>query len=216
MIAALFVDAKGVYANLPDVDVWSEKRDARMYPGPHSVVAHPPCSRWCRLAGLVEARYGHRRGEDGGCFAAALKAVRTWGGVLEHPAYSDAWIAFQFPEPNRGGGWQRGLCGGWSCHVEQGRYGHRARKATWLYAAKTDLPAMRWGATRKLWPAVWHHDKRQAQRLAYVSWCANNGGAEIPRIGKKEASATPLEFRDVLIGMARSAHTTQNNMPWET
>jgi hypothetical protein len=79
-IAALFVDAKGCYAGLPDVDAWDEKRDARLYPGPYPVVAHPPCSRWCRLAGLVEARWGHKRGEDGGCFASALASVRKWGG----------------------------------------------------------------------------------------------------------------------------------------
>jgi len=80
MIAALFVDARGCYAGLPDVDVWDEARDARLYPGPHPVVAHPPCTRWCRLAGLVEARWGHKRGDDGGCFASALASVRRWGG----------------------------------------------------------------------------------------------------------------------------------------
>src|SRR4051812_17150052 len=114
MIAALFVQSRGVYFNLPDVDPWDAKRDARSYAGPWPVVAHPPCARWCRLAGLVEARWGHKRGEDGGCFMAALNAVRTWGGVLEHPAYSDAWPRFLLPEPSTGGGWQRGICGGWS------------------------------------------------------------------------------------------------------
>ena len=79
MVAALFVQTNGVYYGLPDVDPWDQRRDARLYDGPHPVVAHPPCSRWCRLAGLVEARWGHKRGEDGGCFAAALAAVRRWG-----------------------------------------------------------------------------------------------------------------------------------------
>lgn len=143
MIAALFVDPRGGYSVLPDVDLWDEARDARLYAGPHPVVAHPPCSRWCRLAGLVEARWGHKRGDDGGCFAAALAAVRAFGGVLEHPAYSDAWSAFDLPTPNRNGGWQRGSCGGWSAHVEQGRYGHAAKKATWLYAVSDYLPALR-------------------------------------------------------------------------
>lgn len=204
-VAALFVYPNGSYAGLEGVELWDEARDARLYPGPHPVVAHPPCSRWCRLAGLVEARYGHKKGDDGGCFASALDSVRRWGGVLEHPAYSDAWIAFRLPEPNRGGGWQQGLCGGWACHVEQGRYGHRARKATWLYASGTALPALRWGVTKEFWPASWHHSKRDAQRPAYVSWCRNNGGAEVPRIGKKEASTTPDEFRDALLAIARSA-----------
>ncbi len=84
MIAALYVATGGVYYDpaLTDVDPWDAQRDARLYAGPHPVVAHPPCSRWCRLAGLVEARWGHKRGEDGGCFAAALASVRTWGGGL--------------------------------------------------------------------------------------------------------------------------------------
>lgn len=134
MIAALFVARGGCYWDLEGVDPWDEGRDARLYPGAWPVVAHPPCARWCRLAGLVEARWGHQRGDDGGCFAAALAAVRRWGGVLEHPAWSDAWHAHDLPHPDPSGGWQRDIYGGWCCHVEQRWYGHRARKATWLYA----------------------------------------------------------------------------------
>lgn len=193
MIAALFVSPNGCYAGLPGVDVWPESSDARLYDGPHPVVAHPPCSRWCRLAGLVEARWGHKRGEDGGCFASALANVRRVGGVLEHPAYSDAWPAFDLPIPSRSGGWQRGTCGGWSAHIEQGRYGHVAKKATWLYAYGVLLPPLRFGS-----------EPDQASR-AVVSWCRNHSSDHRPRIGKAAASATPIAFRDVLIAMAESA-----------
>lgn len=195
IIAALFVDSRGSYSGLPDVDLWDEKRDARNYQGPYPVVAHPPCSRWCRLAGLVEARWGHKRGEDGGCFASALASVRRFGGVLEHPAYSDAWAAFGLPAPPRHGGWVRGLCGGWTCHVEQGRYGHPAKKATWLYAFGVELPVLRWG----------HNPDTKSEAL--VSWCGNHvkSGEVRPRVGKKAASATPKEFRDVLLAIARSS-----------
>jgi hypothetical protein len=193
-VAALFVQTNGAYFNLPDVDPWDEKRDARKYAGPHPIVAHPPCSRWCRLAGLVEARWGHKRGEDGGCFASALNSVRTWGGVLEHPAYSDAWPAFTLPEPSRHGGWQRGICGGWSCHVEQARYGHDAKKATWLYSFGAAPPTMRWG----------HVPDRDVKAL--VSWCGNRvrSGENRPRLGKAAASRTPTAFRDELLSIARS------------
>src|SRR5258708_3804871 len=61
-VAALYVDPNGVYASLPGVEVWDEARDARLYAGPWPVVAHPPCARWCRLAGFVEARFGYMRG----------------------------------------------------------------------------------------------------------------------------------------------------------
>lgn len=46
MIAALYVQTDGVYADIPDVELWDEARDARLYTGPHPVVAHPPCQRW--------------------------------------------------------------------------------------------------------------------------------------------------------------------------
>lgn len=195
MIAALYVQSKGSYFGLPDVDPWDIKRDARKYAGPYPVVAHPPCARWCRLAGLVEARWGHKRGDDGGCFAAALAAVRTWGGVLEHPAYSDAWPAFGLPAPIPGMGWQRDVYGGWSCHVEQGRYGHPAKKATWLYAhGVTRLPSLDWATLA------------DGESQAIVSWCGNHTSKfdKRPRVGKRAAEATPPAFREILLSIARS------------
>jgi hypothetical protein len=203
-VAALFVDERGPYVGLPGVDVWGETRDARLYAGPHPVVAHPPCSRWCRLAGLVEARWGHKRGEDEGCFAAALAAVRRLGGVLEHPAYSDAWGAFDLPRPPTGGGWVRGICGGWSCYVEQGRYGHPAKKATWLYAfGVTELPSLAWGSAP------------DGASKALVSWCGNHvrSGETRPRVGKREAARTPDAFRDVLLGIVRSVRPSCGHSP---
>ena len=197
MIAALYVSPSGHYAGLPDVELWDEARDARQYAGPWPVVAHPPCSRWCRLAGLVEARWGHRKGDDGGCFEAALRAVRTWGGVLEHPAYSDAFEAYGLPVPSQGG-WQRTLCGGWVAHVEQGRYGHPAKKATWLYAhGVSELPSLDWRTIP---------DRASS---ALVSWCGNHTSKfeKRRRVGKAVASATPERFRDMLLEMARSVAT---------
>lgn len=195
MIAALFVQTNGVYFGHADIDPWDEARDARTYAGPHAVVAHPPCSRWCRLAGLVEARWGHKRGDDGGCFASALASVRTYGGVLEHPAYSDAFAAHGLPSPTPGG-WQRTFCGGRVCHVEQGRYGHPAKKATWLYAhGCRDLPSLDWRTSL------------DSESRALVSWCGNhtNKFDKRPRLGKAAASKTPEAFRQILISIARSA-----------
>ncbi len=85
MIAALYVEKGGVYYNLPDVDPWDKDRDARLYAGPWPVVAHPPCERWGSYwhGGPNSEKFPRARqvkGADGGCFAAALNAVRTWGG----------------------------------------------------------------------------------------------------------------------------------------
>lgn len=195
-VAALFVEKGGVYYGIPGVDPWDAERDAMRYAGPWPVVAHPPCSRWCRLAGLVEARWGHKRGDDGGTFAHALDCVRRFGGVLEHPAYSGAWPAHDLNAPPTGGGWvSAGWCGGWTCYVEQAWYGHAAKKATWLYAHSVELPSLRWGHVP------------DAEVRALVSWCSNRvkSGESRPRVGKDAASRTPPELRDALIAIARTA-----------
>lgn len=190
MIAALYVQTNGHYYGLPDVDPWDEARDARQYRGPWPVVAHPPCTRWCALAHAVQGRYPHLRvGEDGGCFAAALSCVRRYVGVLEHPAHTKAWGAHDMTKPQAAGGWQRANCGGWVCQVSQGHYGHRAAKATWLYVYGTDdLPELLWG---------------KAECSAVVGFCTNRGNSPKPRLSKREASATPPAFRQILIDIAR-------------
>jgi len=200
-IAAIFVDKNGSYAGLENIDIWDESRDAMRYDGPYSVVAHPPCARWCKLSGLVEARYGYKQGDDGGLFEHALGIVRRLGGVLEHPAYSKAWDAQGLNKPPSGGGWVNAdFMGGWTCYVEQGKYGHPSRKPTWLYAFGVDLPSLRWG----------HVPDRDVKALISRCWEGQDGD-DRPRLGKKAASATPVEFRDVLIAMARSVKTGEKD-----
>ena len=188
MIAALYVETGGAYFGLPDVDPWDEQRDARLYAGPHPVVAHPPCNRWCQMANVNQARYGQAVGDDGGCFAAALAAVRRFGGVLEHPAYSMAWPAHDLPRPPRGG-WAREMFGpGWVTEVSQSAYGHRARKRTWLYFVGAAPPALDWS---------------DAPGEAWVSWGDHDRYPDVPRLGKVEAKATPPAFRELLIRLAQ-------------
>jgi hypothetical protein len=210
MIAALFVDRNGVYAGLPDIDIWDESRDARLYAGPYRVIAHPPCQRWGKLwAGqpLWIKRTGERKtkGDDGGCFASALAAVRKWGGVLEHPERSHAWRHFGLNEPPRNGGWVvADFFGGWTCCVEQGRYGHYARKPTWLYVnGLADLPGLDWGKSEpRLDPKIIERmGLKRAKRLGEVG--GRGGGQNSkPRIG------TPIPFRDLLVSMV-SANAAQ-------
>jgi hypothetical protein len=201
VIAALYVEAAGCYAGLPGVDSWDEARDARRYSGPWPVVAHPPCQRWGRFwHGSPRRPHQFALGDDGGCFAAALASVRAWGGVLEHPADSQAWRAFGLAAPPRSGGWVAAdVDGGWTCYVEQGFYGHAARKPTWLYAVGVDLPSLRWGRGEQRLHAglVERYGYEYARRKGVVS-CI--GGKD--KTAKR--NATPLPFRDLLLDMARS------------
>lgn len=58
--------------------------------------------------------------------------------------------------PPREGRWiAADMHGGWTCCVEQGRYGHYARKPTLLYAVGCELPELSWGKSEaRLDPAV--------------------------------------------------------------
>ena len=147
MIAALYVERNGPYADLPGVQMWPECCDARRYPGPWPVVAHPPCARWGRYwSGGPSARVRRELGDDDGICESALAMVRKFGGVMEHPEASHAWERFGLRRPARGVGWTAAdWYGGWTCCVEQGNYGHRARKLTWLYAVGCDVPSLEWG-----------------------------------------------------------------------
>lgn len=203
MIAALYVEPDGIYCGLPHVDPWDRERDARQYAGPYPVVAHPPCERWGRYwQGGPSAAGRYELGDDDGCFEAALAAVRRWGGVIEHPADSHAWASFGLARPPRSGGWiAADFCGGWTCHVEQGHYGHMSRKPTWLYAHGVDLPSLRWGrGEQRLHPiALAKHGYEKARRIGILAMV---GGKDKTRI----RNATPSAFRDVLIAMAANGN----------
>lgn len=207
MIGGLYVERGGVYFGLPDVDPWDEARDARLYAGPHAVVAHPPCERWGRYWGGGPMLHGTPRqkvlGDDGGCFASALASVRRWGGVLEHPEASHAWRRHGLEAPPRAGGWIRaGDLLGWTCCVEQGHYGHRARKATWLYLVGEPVD-LTWGPSRtdsalRIDPGYHSNaerwNARRVQKLGAIS-----------RMSYAERKATPPAFRDVLLDLARGS-----------
>ncbi len=200
-VAALYVATGGCYYGLDDVDPWDEARDARTYPGPHPVVAHPPCERWGRYwSGGPSAKVRREKGDDAGCFGSALLSVRQWGGVLEHPADSLAWRHFGLIAPPSSGGWVAAGDGlGWTCRVEQGHFGHRARKATWLYAAKVALPSLPWAASN---PPPSPNSTPQSlpagRRASRTGICQ--------RMSRNRRRATPPAFRDMLLAMARSVN----------
>lgn len=192
MIAALFVEPQGAYYDQIGIDMWDRSRDARQYPGPLPVVAHPPCQLWVNLAALNFKRYGgehNRPGNDEGCFASALASVRKFGGVLEHPAFSNAWVAHALVRPGLGwtyAGRAPGSRNEYVCEVWQSAYGHKARKRTWLLYCGPKPHELRWERRSGTHQCGWF------DRIK-------------PTLSKREAIATPPEFRDELLKLARGA-----------
>lgn len=189
-ISALYVATDGPYFGLDGVDPWDEKRDARNYRGLNPVIAHPPCPRWCRYWEGGPTYTGPKlyKGDDKGCFAHALWAVRTFGGVLEHPEGSQAWPWHGLTRPPRGGGWIKAdAFDGWTCCVAQGNYGHRAQKLTWLYAVGTSRPDLIWGEDHR-------PDRRNCQNLS-----------------KRQREETPVDFRNLLISMVNHAQCSDRD-----
>lgn len=195
-VAALFVDRRGPYWGRPDIDAWDRVRDATRYAGPHPVVAHPPCERWCALARFVASRRSDLPvGADGGTFAAALAAVRRWGGVLEHPAGSLAWRAHGLAcAPCIG--WFEAAPYEWTCEVWQAHYGHPCAKRTWLWFVGAEPPA----------PLLWG----RARGTAIVSYLGRSGAGHPlrtrrPRVSHATADLTPPAFADALVSLAKSS-----------
>lgn len=208
-VSALFIDPKGPYTILLGDDrCWYESRDARTFVGDGPVVCHSPCHLWINLACVNYKRYGKQipawkpGGSDGGCFEAALKAVRRCGGVLEHPAGSHAWAHYGLAKPatqtmpDFSGGMKSSQGFGWTpistyvreyvCEVWQSapKYGHKARKRTWLlYCGKRPPFELDWSRKPGTHQCGWFDRAR-------------------PTLSKVEASRTPVRFAQELIQLA--------------
>ncbi len=168
LVAALYVEKGGAYWDDPRIDPWDETRDARNYAGPLPVIAHPPCNTW------VSYGRSERRGMDLGCFSAALEAVRRFGGVLEHPARSQAWRIFGLPTPTLGG-WTTAMYDpGFTTEVDQHAYGFPTRKLTWLYVVGTPIAIL----------------------------SGPDAGRGCETLWSTQRSKTPAAFREALIALA--------------
>lgn len=197
--AVLFAQRGGSYWGEPGLDVYDEQRDAFNYDGKLPVVAHPPCSRWCKMAPVLQAKYPDEKylvGNDGGTFAFALERVNECGGVLEHPMSSIAWKHYGLRKPSKRG-WSRSGKG-WVCQVYQSRYGHKAAKGTWLYYCGERKPRpLKWGK------------KRGTHQISYDS---SRGDKNLPSLNSTDASRTPPPFRDLLLSIARGSQSSRAYM----
>lgn len=175
-VAALYVDPRGPYPQLPGVDCWDEARDARKYSGPAPVVAHPPCGPWSRLR-----HFSKHQPKD--CALVAVGQVRRWGGVLEHPEGSVLWLAARLPLP----GGLPDEHGGWSIEVDQVSWGHRARKRTWLYVVGVAPSSVR------------------VRRGGTPTHCVNSRKRDthLKELSAQGRRRTPLAFAEWLVSIAR-------------
>ena len=99
--------------------------------------------------------------------------------------------------PPRCGGWVvADWDGGWTCCIEQGWYGHRARKATWLYACRVDVPSLSWGNAPGDFVRLdeGYHSIEERRRAIKTGACQ--------RLSANQRRATPAQFRDLLISIA--------------
>lgn len=199
-INALFVEKNGVYFNHPKIEPWDVERNAFNCKNGAPAICHPPCKRWGRYwSGGPSVKVKRLLGDDGNCFAHSLWYVRTFGGVIEHPEASHAYKYYGLNKPPKSGGWIKAdEFGGLCCCVEQGNYGHKARKATWLYINKLKPIELKWGksdAKHKM--ELSPHSKEQAIKIRN-----RKNYKPCKRLSEYERLATPIEFRDLLIELA--------------
>jgi hypothetical protein len=181
MIAALYVDAKGPYVGMDGVDVWTIDRDAKTYGGPGPGVFHPDCGPWGRLHHMCTK-------QDRTCGPIAVAQVRAYKGVLEHPSDSKLWAHCGMSLP----GELPDQWGGYTIAVRQCDWGHKAAKPTWLYIVGVPREAV---------------DERRPARAPTHKVTNNDrpGMAGLKRLTGLECRATPPEFAEWLVSIARSA-----------
>lgn len=159
---ALYVDRHGPYPALVGWDAcWTAERDARLWDGPGPGVFHPPCAPWCVARHLST-------GANRDCAPRAVEQVRKCGGVLEHPARSLLWAYAGLPRP----GDPPDRWGGISIAVEQARWGHGARKPTWLYLVRAWIPPFPEGDLPANLRGVFDLGQEDARRTppAFAAW----------------------------------------------
>jgi len=100
-------------------------------------------------------------------------------------AFTRAWRAHGLPAP-LGIGWLHIGGAEYVCEVWQSAYGHPARKRTWLFYKGPKPPQLRWDREPGKYQVGWF------DRIK-------------PTLGKAAAMATPPEFRDELLTLARHA-----------
>lgn len=199
---------------MADVDAWDAVRDARTYPGPGPVVAHPPCGPWGRLRHLY-------RGTEHDCAPRAVEQVRKFGGVLEHPAGSKLWehcgllppihelpsLAGKAALGSLSDTAFGGCHGAYTIELDQVEWGHVARKRTWLYLVGVPREALEAppfpGAQPTHWLSGFRSTTAKTPRRYKQNGCAVPPGIKV--CSAQQRRRTPPELAAYLVRLARAA-----------
>lgn len=200
-VAALYVLARGPYANMPGVDPWPAKRNALCFPGGMPVVAHPPCGPWSRSV-MHQTKLSLSQGPW--LAPAAVCEVRRDGGLLEHPAESllweESWLRLPYPEPYRQrtlAGPDRDAWGGWKVELDQSGFGHPlGHKRSWVYMVGVDPLAVTLPPCSPT-PIAPYKSLRIDRGYTYLRGPMDLSGAE----GRKRS---PKAFAEWLVSLART------------
>lgn len=180
-ITALYIRKDSIYKTL-GIDCWDAERDARKWPGGNPVIAHPPCRSW----GNFSWRSNGNEEEKALAFH-AIREVRRYGGILEHPVTSKLWKEGYLPWPGIIDDW-----GGYAICVNQSWWGHRAQKKTFLYIV---------GCPEKELPAI----PLSLDAITHVVGFSRGQLKDpqgIKEVSRKEREATPLALAKWLIAVA--------------
>lgn len=187
MISALFVKRDSVYKQL-GVDCWDIEKDARLWPGGNSIIAHPPCRAWGQLSHMAKPRP-----DEKDLAVWSIGQIRRWGGVLEHPRASKLWSYMDLPMPGN-----TDEFGGYSICIDQSWWGHLAKKNTLLYIVGISLNKL------PIIPMNFN-----AIEFTVSSKIKKKSGRRIKKeIPKKQREETPIEFAKWLIEVAEKCVNT--------
>ncbi len=185
MVSVLFCRKDSIYKIL-GCDVWDIERNATLYTGPNPVICHPPCRAWGCYKGIAKPRPGEKE-----LAVFAVSQVRKFGGVLEHPRGSSLWKDQGLPT-----GTNRDDFGGFSLHINQHWFGHKAEKKTLLYIVGTEptnIPE---------YPISLNVPEYVIDSKLKKKYCESHKIAYKKRVTDREREATPVEFAKWLIKLA--------------
>ena len=161
-IAILCANERSIYHEIPTVEVYDRRRNARIFTGSQPVIAHPPCRSYSAfMSHWAKPEPGER---DLALFC--TERVACNGGVLEHPAHSRYLRRFVGSSE-------------WKIEeVHQSWFGYPTTKRTWLLMPSTytvpEVPftLTQYGKERQLFENM-SHSQRSATTYTFAKWLIN-------------------------------------------